>query len=171
MYIPFNDMPNHARVWVYQASREISPVEAEAMLQTGQLFSTRWAAHGKPLRSSVQIIYQRFVVIAVDEQYNQASGCSIDSSVALIKELEEKFGTSNNPLTFFNRTLIAFLNNNEVYTVPMNAVKKQIESSQLSSETLTFNNLVSTKDQLDSQWIIPAGKSWLSQFFKNVAAN
>ncbi len=36
MYIPFEEMPAHARVWIYQASRALSATEEAYALQLGQ---------------------------------------------------------------------------------------------------------------------------------------
>jgi len=166
MYIPFEEMPAHARIWIYQASRPLGQAEETYVTELGKKFTSSWAAHGKPLQSSVKVFHQRFLVIAVDESYNQASGCSIDASVALVKELEEKFSTSQEQFSFFDRTKVAFLHNDEVFVESTTQLKQQVAQGKIRPETLTFNNLVHNKAQFDKEWIVPAKDSWLSRYFK-----
>lgn len=166
MFVPFENMPDHARLWIYQASRNLSDVEEKAIFQLGQVFLSRWATHGKPLEASLKIYHHRFIVVAVDEQQNQASGCSIDSSVAFVKEIEQKFNTPGQPLSLFDRTLIAFRQGDDVYTLPMNEAKKQIAEGAIPEDALTFNNLVSTKAQLETAWVVPVKKSWLGKYLQ-----
>ncbi len=166
MYIPFEDMPAQARVWIYQASRLLSQAEENYAQQLGQQFASAWSAHGNPLRASVKVFHHRFMIVSVDEAYNQASGCSIDASVALVKELEEKFTTERETFSFFDRTKVAFLHQNEVFVESTAQLKQQVAEGKIRPETLTFNNLVSNKAQLEKEWVVPAKDSWLSRYFK-----
>ena len=165
MYLPFEEMPDHARIWIYQADRALSTAEEAYALQLGQVFTSKWTAHGKELKSSFKIFHHQFLVISVDESYNQASGCSIDSSVALIKELEVKLSTAQLPISFFDRTKVAFIHDDQIFTEPVQKLKDHIIKGNITSETLTFNNLVSNKQQFDNEWVMPAGSSWLSRYF------
>src|SRR5690606_37545073 len=81
-------MPDHARLWVYKAPRDLGQAEQKLVREKGQAFTGSWAAHGQPLDACVDVLAGRFVVVAVDEEQAMASGCSIDRSVAFIKELE-----------------------------------------------------------------------------------
>jgi len=166
MYIPFEDMPAQARIWIYQSSRPLSEAEETYTMQLGQKFTTSWAAHGKPLQASVKIFHKRFLVIAVDEDYNQASGCSIDASVALVRELEEKFSSAREHFSFFDRTQVTFIHQDEIFVETTTRIKQQVAEGKIKPETLTFNNLVDNKAQFEKEWVIPAKDSWLSRYFK-----
>lgn len=166
MYIPFEDMSAEARVWIYQASRPLSQAEENYAQQLGQQFTSAWSAHGNALHASVKVFHHRFLVIAVDESYNAASGCSIDASVALIKELEQKFSTERESFSFFDRTKVAFLHQDEVFVESTAQLKQQVAEGKIKPETLTFNNLVSSKAQFEKEWLVPAKESWLARYFK-----
>lgn len=114
----------------------------------------------------MQILHHRFIILAVDEQQTQASGCSIDSSVAFVKEVEEKFSTPGQPLSLFDRSLVAFKQEDGIYTLPLNEAKKQIAEGIITANVLTFNNLVPTKAQLETDWVIPVKKSWLGKYLQ-----
>jgi hypothetical protein len=166
MFIPFENMPDHARLWIYQANRNLSEVEEKAVFQLGQVFISRWSTHGQPLNASLKIYYQRFIIIAVDEQHTQASGCSVDSSVAFVKEIENKFNTPGQPLHLFDRTLVAFKGEDGIRMLSLAEAKKQIAEGSIPAEAPTFNNLINTKAQLDTDWIIPVKNPWLGKYLQ-----
>ena len=74
------DMAPTARTWVYKSARNLSKAEQKLVREQGLSFTSTWAAHGAPLDATVDVLYDRFVVIAVDEEQAQASGCSLDKS-------------------------------------------------------------------------------------------
>mmetsp|Transcript_13185 Transcript_13185/g.21482 ORF Transcript_13185/g.21482 Transcript_13185/m.21482 type:complete len:162 (+) Transcript_13185:21-506(+) len=161
MLIPFEEMTDTSRVWIYQANRQLSSSDKALMDIKCNSFLKQWAAHGKSLKSSFQVIHDKFLVISVDESFNQASGCSIDASVALIKNLEQEM-----EINFFDRTRVCFLINNEIVEIPLNGIKSQVENGIIDSNTLTFNNLVSDIKSFNEDWKVEAKNSWLKRYFQ-----
>jgi hypothetical protein len=160
MYIPFETLPNHSKIWIYQADRILNPEEVALTEKKALEFTDQWAAHGSPLQASFKILHQRFLVLAVNETFNQASGCSIDSSVNFIKNLEHLFGVN-----FFDRTKVAFIHNHEVFIETLANLKNSIREGKINANTLTFNNLVQNKEEFENQWVIPASASWVKRYF------
>lgn len=160
MIIPFDDISKSARVWIYQASELLDENQANIISQQASSFLTNWAAHGQPLTSSFKIVYDKFLVVAVDEQFHQASGCSIDASVALVKSIENELN-----INFFDRTQVTFLVNGEVFDSKLVGLKELVEAGKIEETTLTFNNLISNVGQMENEWIVEAGKSWLKRYF------
>ncbi|MDN5205212.1 hypothetical protein QQ008_27760 [Fulvivirgaceae bacterium BMA10] len=160
MYIPFEEMPKNSRIWIYQADRKLS--EEEVILVQTQLkaFLEQWAAHGADLKCSMRLLHNQFVIITVDEQFNGASGCSIDSSVHFVQELGSKLG-----INFFDRTKIAFQVDHEVFVISQTQLKEQIRDGIISEQTPTFNNLVSNIQDFENSWIVPANETWLGRYF------
>ena len=78
MHVPFEKQPKSARVWIYQADRALKYQESRFIEKNAKAFCEQWAAHGVALKSSFKILHNRFLILAVDEQANMASGCSID---------------------------------------------------------------------------------------------
>src|SRR3954471_24158585 len=99
MYTTFDSMPADSRLWVYQANRKFTSGEKEILEKGLTELCTQWKAHGAPLRTSFTIVYNLFVVIAVDEQVHGASGCSIDGSVRYLHGLQHDLN-----LDFFDRS-------------------------------------------------------------------
>ena len=155
-------LPKHfdpqSRVWVYQANRTFTMgeiFEVEPLLEN---FVDGWKSHGAKVKGYATVLYGQFVVIMADETATTVSGCSTDSSVHVIKAIEELTGVQ-----MFNRTLLAFYMKDKVQTIPQAQVNYAIENGLLTMETLYFNNLVNTKSTLESEWLLPISKSWLAK--------
>jgi hypothetical protein len=159
MYIPFEKLPPLSRVWVYQADRSFSTEEEKIIFEVLTKFCSTWEAHGDPLKTSFKIEFNRFVILSVDESSAGASGCSIDGSVRVLKDL----GNQCN-INFFDRTKVAFLVNGEIETHSLNQLKSLFESAQLKPSMQTFNTLVATKGEWEANWKTTAEKSWLIKY-------
>lgn len=160
MYINFNDLPDSSKVWIYQADRVLTSEECASInLALGQ-FTSSWEAHQHPLQASFQVLDSRFILLAVDGSYHEPSGCSIDKSVAIIRQIEQTFG-----LQLFDRLTIAYLENGDIKTLKSKDIKKRIENGDFSPETLIFNNSIQQKEQLGSHWKIAANQTWLAKYF------
>ncbi|MDX1628921.1 MAG: hypothetical protein R3345_09500 [Fulvivirga sp.] len=160
MFVPFEEISDNARLWIYQADRKFNDQEVNQIENELKTFVNAWAAHGAPLQASFKILHNQFVVLAVDEAFNAASGCSIDDSVHIIKVLEDKL-----KVNFFDRTKIAFIFNNEVFIESLSNLKTKVEEGTIKKDTLTFNNLVKNKRELETQWVVPAKDTWISRYF------
>jgi hypothetical protein len=151
------NLPLHSRVWIYQSSRFFTPEEVKTIKTATTEFLTQWNSHGNALSAEIILLHNLFLIIAVDEATAMASGCSIDKSVRLIKELEN---TLNVSLT--GRTTIAYVDGDENIQLKNFAeFKKEIENGTIKNTTIVFNNLLSTLADLETNWIIPANQSWL----------
>lgn len=162
MHIPFEQIPAHARVWVYQANRKMYASEEAKVSSSMKSFCEQWVAHGQPLQTSFKIEHNQFLIVAVDEGFNNASGCSIDGSVRMLKG----FRTELN-LNFLDPSKIAFLIDDEISLVSRTELKALFASDKLSNSTHTFNNLVATKADFESQWKITVEKSWMVKYLPN----
>lgn len=154
MFVPYSEIANTSRVWVYQSDRNLSDKEVVFVQQKLLNFCNEWKAHQTHLKSSYKVLHNRFIIILVDEQQQNASGCSIDSSVKFIKEIEAEFG-----IDLFNRTQIAFDQKGEIVTLSIAEFKKVVQA-----DTVVFNNLVTTKADLEENWETVASNSWHAKF-------
>ena len=166
MYVPFQSLPDHARIWVYQASRKLTVAEAEKVRSNKQGFCEQWEAHGQALHSSFRIDYNQFLIVGVDEGVHSASGCSIDGSVRILKGYHSELGVN-----FLDPSQVAFILNSEVKLFPRLELKSLFESGQLNGATRTFNNLVATKADFLKKWEIPVEKSWMVKYLPKTALN
>lgn len=163
MYIPFHQLPPQARIWIYQADRSLTDTEVEALKPVLAQFVTEWTSHGQTLQASAQLFHNRFLIIANDEDVNSPSGCSIDASVRFVKQLQDQLNVS-----FFDRTQLAFLKDNEVTVIPMKTIKEAAATGVVTAETLYFDNTIATVGQLQQNWPQPAKATWLNRYFQPV---
>lgn len=160
MNTPFDEMPDSARVWIYQSNKSFNDHELETIDLRVKAFLENWAAHGAALKSSHKVFHRQFLVISVDESFNKASGCSIDASVAIVRQISEEL-----TIDFFDRSRLYFLEGDEIKESSIADIKNHIKEGKIKEETLTFNNLVPTVGDFRSQWLTPANNSWLSRYF------
>lgn len=159
MFVPFESLPDHSRIWVYQSNRKLNCQELNIISDTLRAFTKRWNVHSTPLPSSFDMRFDQFVILAADEDAFSASGCSIDDSVRTIKDLGKLISAD-----FFDRTQMAFKNNEIIVTIAMNDLKEQYRLGAWNDESLFFNNLVSVKSDLESLWLVPATSAWVKRY-------
>ena len=92
--VPFDALPDDARVWVFAADRPLAPDAATQLLADVDAYLARWAAHGQPLTCARAWRDDRFLAIAVDQRDAHASGCSIDGMFRVLQRLEPIVGAS-----------------------------------------------------------------------------
>lgn len=160
MYIPFEQLPPQARIWIYQADRQFSEAEAAEIQEKIKKFVTDWSAHGKALHASGEIVHNRFIILGTDADVTAPSGCSIDSSVQFIRSLEQAYQVS-----LFNRTELAFKENDAIKVLKLNELPQAVSTGSITENTPYFDNLVTTAGDLRQQWLKPAGSSWLRKYF------
>src|SRR5687767_11085599 len=150
------DFASDSRVWVYQSSRLFSFTEALHVEDLLKNFVDNWQSHGAPVKGYANVFFGQFIVLMADERATGVSGCSTDSSVRLIKQIEESFN-----VTMFDRTSLAFLVKDKVQLLPLAQLQYAIDNQFISPDTLYFNNLVQTKEEMEKKWIVPVKDSWL----------
>lgn len=162
MYVPFDTLPEYARVWIYQAERRFSSEEQKTIDQRLKKFCEGWNTHGNLMPTSFQIIEGQLIILAVDESQLGASGCSIDSSVRTLRELEIQLS-----INLTDQGKVSFRNNMEkIYTSPALGIKSKVQTGEIAPDTLVINPQVRTKKDLEKVWI-SANESWLNKYFPN----
>lgn len=150
----------NSRVWIYQADRNLAPEELNAIQKRLNTFTATWEAHGKVLKASAEIKYNRFIIFIVDEAQAQVSGCSIDKSVAVLKTIEQEFN-----LSLFDRMQIAYRDEHGIQICSKTAFEALIAKGLVTEDTVVFNNLTQTYGALQTSWEVPAKQSWHSTLF------
>ena len=149
--------PN-SKVWIYQCSRMFGIIEAIKIEETLENFVADWKSHGAPVKGFATALYGQFIILMADESFTTVGGCSTDSSVHVIKEIEKMTGVQ-----MFNRELLAFWVKDKVQTIPMAQVAYALENGMLQKYTLYFNNLVANKAEMETKWMQPISESWLGK--------
>lgn len=148
------------RIWIYQSNRELSLEETEQIKSKLADFTKQWAAHGKQLAARAEVRFNRFIILFLNEQMEAASGCSIDSSVRFLKEIERDF-----QIELFDRMQIAYQKEDKVEAVSRIQFEKLIENGKVNENTIVFDNTVLNSDELASRWQVPMKDSWHAKIF------
>ena len=159
MFTAYKNLPNNSRVWIYQSDRGFTDIEVELISTKAIDFINQWTRHGDDLKGSFTIKYNQFLVLAVDESFNNVSGCSIDSSVRFIQGLEKEL-----ELDLMNKLNVSFKDNDNVNLVKLSDFQKFAKEQKITSETIVFNNMVDTKADFENNWEIAAKDSWHKRF-------
>ena len=151
MYVPFAELSDTSRVWVYAADRPLSPGEQSTIQQQAQSFAESWTAHQQNLKASFAILHNLFLVLAVDESHHGASGCSIDKSVAFMKQLQQQLG-----IDFFNRMQIELAQNGEPRIV------SRQEALQLAAQPdiFFFDKTITNIHELHTRFVKTVDTAW-----------
>ena len=147
-----------SRVWIYQSSRLFTLSEALHIEEVLENFVKGWNSHGTPVKGFATLFFGQFIILMADETATGVSGCSTDSSVRLIKEIENMFHVS-----LFDRQTLAFVKNEKVQLIPMNQLNYAVENGFIDGNTLYFNNTILDKKGLKENWLIEAKDSWLGK--------
>lgn len=159
MLVEFESLPDTSRVWIYQASRSFSSEELAELKEELDAFITEWTAHGQDLKAGIEIRYNRFIILGLDQSHTSASGCSIDASVHFIQHLEKKY-----QVELLDKMNVSYKQGEFVAYKPLLDFKKMAKQKAVSAKTIVFNNLVATKGEYLENWEVPASESWHSRF-------
>ncbi len=150
-----------SRIWIYQSNRLFALSEALEIEELLKDFTGQWKSHGTPVKGAGYLFFGQFIILMADEKATGVSGCSTDSSVRLIKDIEQRF-----TVNMFDRTTLAFVVKDKVELLPLSQLEYAVENGFINPDTLYFNNLVQTKEELESKWIVAIKDSWLATKIK-----
>ncbi|WCO00928.1 ABC transporter ATPase [Psychroserpens ponticola] len=161
MLVDFNTLPEESRVWIYQANRSFSEQEISEIGDKLNIFIENWTAHGSDLQSGFMIKYKRFIIIALNQKLQNATGCSIDASVHFIQQLEKDYNVD-----LMDKMNVSYKQGDYIAYKTLLDFKKMAKDKAVSKNTIVFNNMVINIAEFNENWEVPASESWHSRFLK-----
>jgi hypothetical protein len=159
--VPFDEMPGHARLWVFAAERVLTTDERARFLETVDAFLEGWQAHRHPLTSARDFRYDRFLLIAVDEQAAGVSGCSIDALVREIKGVESTLGVK-----LVDHGPVLYREGERIVRLPRDEFATLARAGRVTPDTPVFDNTITRVDDVRAgRWERPASSSWHGRTF------
>ena len=152
-----DDFDNNSRVWVYQSNRAFTLTEALRLEELLENFAKEWNSHGSMVKGYANLFFGQFIIIMADETHVKIGGCSTDSSLRFIKNIQQDYNVQ-----LLDRQMLAFIVKEKIHLLPLSQVNYSIENDFITPETLYFNNTILTKKELLNHWIIPVKDSWLA---------
>ena len=145
----FQDFNLSSRVWVYASNRALNSTESTFVQDEINEFVKQWATHGKELVAKGAVLFDRFIILAVDEQKVGASGCSIDSSVHFVKALGKELDVN-----FFDRLNVYVTKDNQIERIHLSELVNYADWN-------LFDPMIANLEQLFNSWIVPVNESVL----------
>ena len=161
MLVEFNTLPESSRVWIYQANRSFTESELEEIKSKLDTFIENWTAHGSDLQAGFTIKYKRFIIIGLNQDVNNATGCSIDASVHFIQQLEKDYNVD-----LMDKMNVSYKQGEYIAYKSLLDFKKMAKQKAVSKNTIVFNNLVTNIAEFNENWEVPASESWHNRFIK-----
>ena len=156
---PLDQLSPQSRIWIYGAERALQPEETTLLRQRAQEFVSGWVSHQQALRAGADVLYDRFLVLAVDETQAAASGCSIDGSVHFVQTVGAELGVD-----FFNRMRFSYRDgNSQVRTVGRDDFKQLYANGTIGNDTIVFDPLIKELGELRQIFERPLEDSWHSR--------
>ena len=159
MLVNFDALPNNSRIWIYQSNRSFTEIELQNISIKLNVFLQAWTAHGSELQAGFEIKYKRFIIIALDQEKQLATGCSIDASVQFIQALETLYSVD-----LMDKMNVSYKQGEYVAYKTLTDFKKMVKDKAVSKNTIVFNNLVNSKSEYQEFWEVPASESWHNRF-------
>jgi len=152
-----------SRIWIYQSNRAFSDSEVSAIDKKLNEFTSQWKAHGHQLMAKAEVLHHFFIVFTVDEATAGATGCSIDASVRIIKEIEQEY-----QVDLFDRFNMAYKIDGKVIVSNKEDFETLVNIKTIGPKTIVFNNLVQTLEEFETKWELPFEESWHSKVFAHL---
>ncbi|MCC6383608.1 MAG: hypothetical protein LC117_02210 [Bacteroidia bacterium] len=157
MYIPFDQLPSDSKIIISQASEPLNDELEKNIMNQVVPFLENWTAHNNTLRASGIILHHLFLIISVDKNFNDISGCSIDTLFRFIQGLEKEFNIS-----LLNRNIVAYQIQGQIELMPLTSFRQSLKNGKLPSDTQFFNNVIQLKSELENNWLTQVNKSWIA---------
>lgn len=163
-----SSIPENARVWTYAFSKPLSAIQLEWLEKTTEAFTANWKAHGHQLKAGHLIIDQIFLVLYVDESHQAATGCSIDDSVAFIKQIGDHFKSdlTDKMRIYFRRSRDAGID-----FIPFTKCKQIAEAGELEIYQSVFDFSADRWGVWNERFEKPLNQSFLAKWLKSKNAD
>lgn len=160
----FDSLPDTARLWCFGSDRDLTEAEAAALEASLAAFVDQWTAHDQRLAGGIKCRDRRFVLVAVDEGVEQASGCSIDSLLRHLQGLESELSTSltDGRLVWFRTA------DGTVRSVMRDEFRSLAALGDIGNDTPVFDlSLTSVRQLRGGSFELPASQSWHSRYLSD----
>lgn len=159
--LPFDRLPDSARLWVFAAARPLTPPEQDALLAEVDAFLDQWNAHRVPLDCARELRYDQFLFVGADEEAAGVSGCSIDSLVRTMKGLGQQLGVE-----LLDHASVFYRDASGVRRVSRDDFADAASRGDVSHETTVFDNTIGSAGALrGGRWEAPAAATWHGRAF------
>jgi len=160
MLIEYTAIPEDSKVWIYPSSRKFYPNEIDLIKKQLIAFLENWKQNDQKIETGYVLKYNRFLVIFTSSKTPVTTN-SINALVTFIIELQNEYSVE-----LLDKMNACFKQGEHVQYKDLKAFKQLIKGKAVNKRTVIFDNLVTTKNEFEEFWEVPASESWYSNLFK-----
>lgn len=161
MIVDFNEIPTWSKLWVFPSSRKFYEQEISGLKENIEAFLNSWTSEDQLFNCAYELKYDRFIVISVDDTDISLSLKTHDALSIFIQELEKKF-----EVILLDKINVCYKQGEFVQYKDIVEFKKMMKEKGVSAKTIVFDNMITTKEELENNWEINIMDSWLGRFLK-----
>jgi hypothetical protein len=165
MLVDYKDLPEDAKVWIYPSSRKFYADEVPVIEERLKNFVTNWKKDTEGFQASYRFLHNRFIIIVADDITTPLLVNDIDTSVQLILELQEEYKVG-----LLDKMNVCFKQGEYVQYKELKDFKKLVKNKAVTGKTIVFDNLITTKEDLENYWEVVMEDSWYNRFLPSKKA-
>ena len=159
MLVNFEDLPEESKVWIYPSNRKFYPNEISEIEAKLKGFVENWKQKDDNFKASYRFLYNRFLIIVADDENVTLTNTDIDLSVSFILELQKMYNVE-----LLDRMNICFKQGDYIQYKELKDFKKLLKNRAVTGKTIIFDNLITSKTDLENHWEVPIEDSWYNRF-------
>ena len=160
MITEFNLLSEESKVWVYPSSRKFYPHEIDEIELKIKNFVSSWKKEAINFKCSYQFLYNRFIIIAAEDETFSVTNLDMDSQVKFIIDLQNIYKVS-----LLDKMNVCFKQGEYVQYKELKDFKKLVKNKAVTAKTIIFDNLITNKHDFENFWEVPIAESWYNRFF------
>ena len=158
MLVDYETLPEEAKVWIYPSSRKFHTNEIEEVEAALRSFVENWKNKDENFKASYRFLYNRFLILVADDDKTPLINADIDALVSFILELQTSYSVQ-----LLDKMNVCFKQGQFVQYKELKEFKKLLKSRAVTGKTIIFDNLITTKIDLENYWEVPIEDSWYNR--------
>ena len=158
MCLGFDELENNAKIFLYPSNKKLHESLFKEINLKAQHFVKNWREKHN-IEANYTIKYQRFIIIAIHPN-KPITTAIIDELIGFIFSLQLEYD-----LELLDKLNVCFKQGEYVQYKDVKEFKKLIKNKSVTPKTIVFNNLINTKEELETDWELPAEDTWYSRMF------
>ena len=161
MLVPFSKISEHSKLWIFPSSRKFYQQEIPKIKAFIEDFLNSWQDNGENVQGSYLLKYNRFILISADTSDKNLSIEAHDLLTDFILKLETKLN-----VLLLDKINVCYKQGEFVQYKEFKEFKELLKNKSVSNKTVVFNNMITTKEELEYYWEINIMDSWLGHLVK-----
>ena len=159
MLVDYEALPEDAKVWIYPSNRKFYTEEIAEVEGKITQFVESWKSDDETFKASYRFLYNRFIILIADDITTPLLTADIDASVQFILQLQQDY-----KVELLDKMNVCFKQGEYVQYKELKDFKKLVKNKAVTAKTIIFDNLISTKEDLESFWEVAIEDSWYNRF-------